>query len=125
MKTATPYVLFAVLAASLYSAAVSAADADDGLRHRIVKFGELDLTRGPGIAVLYARIKAAARAVCERDGDYGSSSVQAERQCQTRAMSDAIGTINLPMLTSYHRQQSGMSNDPSLRLAETPLDHPN
>ena len=122
MKSVTPYVLIAMLAGSLYSAAVAAADADDGVRHRIVKFGELDLTRNPGIAVLYARIKAAARAVCEPEVDLGTSSVLAERQCRARAMSGAIGTVNVPMLTSYYREQSGMSNDPSLRLAKTPLD---
>ena len=122
MKTVTPYVLFALLAGSLYSVSAAAAEADDGLRHRIVKFADLDLTRNPGIAALYARIKAAARAVCERDRDYGMSSVRAERECQARAMSAAIGTVNVPMLTSYFRDRSGMNTEPALRLAERPLD---
>jgi UrcA family protein len=122
LKTVTPYVLFAMLAASLYSAAVTAADADDGPRQRTVKFADLNLTRNSGIAVLYARIKAAARAVCEQNSELGLSAVHVERECRVRAMSGAIGTINLPMLTSYHREQSGMSNDQFWRLAGTSLE---
>ena len=125
MKTAAPYVLFAILAGALYSAAAAAADADDGPRQRTVKFADLNLTRSSGIAVLYARIKAAARAVCERDGELGLNTVQAESKCRARAISGAIGTINVPMLTSYYRERSGMSSDQFLRLAGTALDHPN
>jgi len=51
--------------------------------------------------------------------------VQAESKCRARAMSGAIGTINVPMLTSYHGERSGMSNDQFLRVAATALDHPN
>jgi len=125
LKTVTPYALFAILAAALYSATAAAADPDDGPRQRTVKFADLNLTRNSGIAVLYARIKTAARAVCEQDGEFGLNTVQAENECRARAMSGAIGTINLPMLTNYYRAQSGMSDDQFLRLAATPLDHPN
>ena len=124
MKTVTPYVLFAILSASLYSATAAAADADDGLRQRTVKFADLDLTRNSGIAALYARIKAAARAVCDQYSELGVNTVQAERECRARAMSGAIGKVNLPMLTSYYREQSGLNNAKSLRLAETALDQP-
>ena len=125
MKTLTPYVLFAILGASLYSATAAAADADDGLRQRTVKFADLDLSRNSGIAVLYARIKAAARAVCAQDGEFGVNKVQAESECRARAVSGAIAKVNVPMLTNYYRERSGMSNDKSLRLAGTALDHPN
>lgn len=124
MKTFTPYVLFAILGASLYSATAAAAAADDGPRQRTVKFADLDLTRNSGIAVLYARIKAAARAVCDQYSELGVNTVQAERECQARAMSGAIGRVNLPMLTDYYRERSGMSDDKILRLAGTALDHP-
>ena len=120
MKAVTPYVLFAMLFGSLCSATVAAAD--DGVRQRTVRFADLDLTHNSGIAVLYARIKAAARAVCEQDSELGLNMVQDERECRARAISGAIDRVHVPMLTSYHRERSGLNNAKSLRRAGTGLD---
>ncbi len=72
-----------------------------------VQFGDLDLSREPGIARLYSRIKGAARQVCYQQAEAQLVAKQAYGQCVKRAVSEAVARINRPMLTDYVAQRDG------------------
>ena len=72
-----------------------------------VQFDDLDLTREPGIARLYARIKSAARQVCYQSTDAQLVAKQAYGMCVKRAVSEAVARINRPMLSDYVAKRDG------------------
>jgi UrcA family protein len=87
-------------------ATVSAARTLEAPEQRTVKFGDLNLGTDSGVALLYARIRGAAREVCEPADVWNVSSLLASRDCAERAVEQAIEDINAPLLTSYHRSQA-------------------
>lgn len=103
MKLAT------ALAASILSlttlAARGAGPTDDAYSVT-VKFADLDLDRQADIAMLYVRIKGAARRVC-----YQQSTDQQVNEtypvCVKRAVSAAVARIDRPMLSDYVAQLGG------------------
>ena len=92
--------------ASLWLACVlvaSTAYADGQVRSEIVKFADLNVGTPAGAEALYGRIHAAARRVCEQPTrDWVDF-----RACVTKAESQAIGTLSLPMLTAYYEKKTG------------------
>ncbi|HTB88998.1 MAG TPA: UrcA family protein [Steroidobacteraceae bacterium] len=69
---------------------------------RVVRYGDLDLSRDSGVATLYSRINSAARAVCE-PLDVMMLKVLRERfDCRQDAVARAVADVNSPALTSYH-----------------------
>jgi UrcA family protein len=69
---------------------------------RVVRYGDLDLSRDSGVATLYSRINSAARAVCE-PLDVMMPKVLRERfDCRQDAVARAVADVNSPALTSYH-----------------------
>ena len=73
------------------------------VRSENVKFADLNLGTSAGVETLYGRIHAAARRVCEMPGGEQA----AVRRCMTKAESEAIGTVNVPLLTAYYQQKTG------------------
>lgn len=69
-----------------------------------VQFDDLDLTREPGIARLYSRIKGAARQVCYQPAEAQLVAKQKYAECVKRAVSQAVARINRPMLSDYVAQ---------------------
>ncbi len=100
VKAAVFSALCASLIASL-SLPASAGEPSD-LSRRVVEFGDLDLTRGAGVAALYARIKSAAEEVCEPLVMRNPELEMRARACASRAISRAIADVNAPLLTSYY-----------------------
>lgn len=104
MKIAT------ALAASLLSlttlAARGAAPIED---HYVVtvRFADLDLNRQAGIATLYARIKGAARRVCDQQASDQPEAKQAYGACVRHAVATAVARIDRPMLSDYFGQLGG------------------
>ena len=94
-----------LLATSLSSlAAVSAPTATpDDSPSRIVKFADLDLTRPQGAAVLYTRIRSAARAVCLPQNNWMMELRAISDQCREQAIARAVGDVNAPALTAYYQ----------------------
>jgi UrcA family protein len=94
-------VLCGVLASNL--AAMSPAQADDfDTPQAKVTFGDLDVSRPPGAAVLYSRIKAAAMKVCE---PHWASSLQARvsaDDCVRSAIAQAVATVDQPALSQIY-----------------------
>jgi len=72
-----------------------------------VKYGDLNVASPEGTAVLYARIRHAARNVClQFDGDHLDASGQREA-CINKAISDAVTKVNAPALSALYRAKTG------------------
>jgi UrcA family protein len=79
------------------------AHAGDQVRSETVKFADLNLSSAAGVQALYGRIHSAARRVCEQPGGEQA----AVRICMAKAESDAVGTVNAPLLTAFYQNKTG------------------
>jgi UrcA family protein len=97
-----------LLATSLSSlAAVSASTAtEDDHPSRVVKFADLDLSHNQGAAVLYARIRSAAREVCLPEYNWVMEMRAISDQCRKQAIASAVADVNAPALTAYHQERT-------------------
>jgi UrcA family protein len=66
---------------------------------KIVKYGDLDLAKADGVQSLYRRIQAAAKDVCPNANSMDLSMVSAQRACMSRAIDDAVKSVNVVALT--------------------------
>lgn len=93
-------------AAAMWLACVlvtSSTYADDQVRTETVKFADLNVGAPVGAEALYARIHAAAQRVCDQPGGMLADI----RACVTKAESEAIGKLSLPLLTAYYEKKTG------------------
>ena len=81
----------------------SNAHAGDEVRSETVKFADLNLSSPEGVEALYGRIHAAARRVC----DQPAGEQAGIRACMTKAESEAIGKVNVPLLTGFYQKRTG------------------
>lgn len=100
LKTAIPWTMLTISLGSL--SAVAAAEPPDEVPSRRVNYADLDLTRDAGVAVLYARIKSAAREVCLSTYTWAAEDNKATQQCREQALARAIAGVNAPVLTGYY-----------------------
>ena len=92
-----------VLLATLMGSTLGvAAEMTADVRTRVVQFADLDLTRNAGVMVLYARIKSAAREVCEPINARALAASQAAHECLAESIARAVADVNAPALTGYH-----------------------
>jgi len=103
VKTAIRRAAIAMVLVSV--ATVSAASTLEAPEQRTVKFGDLNLATDSGVALLYARIRSAAREVCEPANVWNLSDLLASKDCADRAVEQAVEDINVPLLKTYHRTQ--------------------
>ncbi len=84
--------------AALCTALSSSVEAQDA-PSKTVRFSDLDITKSDGAKVLYSRIRAAARNVCELHT--GTDPIQrlAIKACIDKAVDKAVKDVNAPMLT--------------------------
>ena len=101
MKSAIRWTLLAVFLGSL-SAAAAAGDRGAELLTRTVSFADLDLTRGPGVVALYARIRSAAQQVCGTVDARQLEAITNSHRCTKQAIARAVREVNAPTLTSYY-----------------------
>ena len=87
------------LAWALFAFSAHAGD----VRSETVKFADLNLGTPAGVETLYGRIHAAARHVCVMPGGEQA----AVRGCMTKAESEAIGKVNVPLLTALYQKNTG------------------
>jgi UrcA family protein len=85
--------------------------AADQVRSETVKFADLNLDTPAGVETLYGRIHAAARRVCYEP----SEDARAYTVCVKKAQSDAVGKVNLPLLTELFQKKTG--NHPQTFIA--------
>src|SRR4029077_1697225 len=81
----------------------SNAYADGQVRSETVKFADLNLGTEAGVEALYRRVHAAAWRVCEQP----AGRLADTRTCMTKAESEAIGTVNVPLLTAFYQKKTG------------------
>jgi UrcA family protein len=99
-RTIRAYAIAMWLACALVA---SNAYADEPVRSETVKFADLNLGTQAGVEALYGRVHAAARRVC----DQPTGRPSAVRACMTKAESEAIGTVNVPLLTAFYQKKTG------------------
>jgi hypothetical protein len=66
------------------------------------------------VEALYGRIHAAARRVCEQP----AGELAATRACMTKAESQAIGKVNVPLLTAFYQKKTRSHPQRSPRIDE-------
>jgi len=99
-RTTHAYAAAAWLACALVA---SNAQADDQARTETVKFADLNLSSQAGVEALYGRIHSAARRVC----DQPAGELASVKACMTKAESEAIGKVNVPLLIAYYQKKTG------------------
>jgi|HubBroStandDraft_5_1064220.scaffolds.fasta_scaffold294316_2 UrcA family protein len=105
LKFVVPSALLAIFVGP--AAAVAAIiEPSDAAPRRVVKFADLDLTRSEGAAVLYSRISAAAREVCELQLSLPNMQSQTYA-CRHLAIAKAIADVGSQTLTKYYLTKSG------------------
>jgi UrcA family protein len=118
LKIAVPCALMTIVLGSL-SACADAVAASPGyeVATRTVKYGDLDVTRSPGAATLYSRIRHAAQQVCEPASSAEARyAVLLSRHCMEQSIARAVADVNAPALTSYHLSKT----KPVITLARQP-----
>jgi UrcA family protein len=74
-------------------------------RSETVKFSDLNLSSPAGVETLYGRIHAAVRRVC----DQPAGEQAAIGRCMKKTEGDAIGKVNVPLLTAFYQKKTGSS----------------
>lgn len=87
----------------------SSAFAGDEVRSEKVKFQDLNVDSQEGVQVLYGRIHAAAKRVCNENE---LSRLAAQNACAKKAEANAIDKLNLPQLTVYYKIKTGDHTQP-------------
>jgi UrcA family protein len=104
VKFANPAILGYAVAMALASVWVAAnAHADEPVRSETVKFADLNLGTSAGVEALYTRIHAAAWRLCEQP----AGEEAATTTCMRRTESEAIGKVNVPLLTAFYQKKTG------------------
>jgi UrcA family protein len=96
--------ILGALASSLSAvcaAADAGADASD-LRSIVVTYRDLNVSKGQGAAMLYGRIRAAAKSVCSVPEDADYSAKLRESPCIHKAIAEAVSAINQPELFAVY-----------------------
>jgi UrcA family protein len=84
--------------AALCTALSTSVEAEDA-PSKTVRFSDLDITKSDGAKVLYSRIRAAARDVCELSTSTDPILRMATKGCIDKAVDKAVKDVNAPMLT--------------------------
>lgn len=87
---------------------------------QVIPFSDLGLSKIQGATVLYARIRHAARAVCETILTQQPGLVEKYRTCVETAMAEAVARVNRQLLSQYH--QLRLMGDKA-RLEQLAKDH--
>jgi UrcA family protein len=69
----------------------------------VVRFSDLDVSKIEGAKALYARLRLAAKLVCEPLESAGSSGYARHSACMDKAVADAVASVDRPLLSQYHQ----------------------
>jgi UrcA family protein len=72
-----------------------------------IPYDDLDLTTDDGIAILYGRVRHAARQVCGVPGITGTRIDERTRGCIRNAVARAVGQLGVPALATLHGELQG------------------
>lgn len=100
----------AALAAVLTANLASATPEDDGPRTLVVRYSDLDLSQPGDARRLYARIKVAARSVCDNSPSSDLMRLAQYEKCMNQAIRRAVGTVNAAQLNKIREADSGLAS---------------
>lgn len=106
MKKLTTVMIGALMAAGA-QLAVAEQDSLGVQLSTTVNYAELDLSEPQAIEILHRRLSNAAEQVCAPLEGRELWKLREHRQCVSGALSQAIESIDRPMLTEYHQQKNG------------------
>jgi UrcA family protein len=95
-----------VTALSLVGGAQALAAEPADTHSKTINYQDLNLSTVAGASALYRRIKWAARDVCGYEGR-SLPEVNLWQRCVQGAITDAVTTVNSPLLTAVHAGNSG------------------
>jgi UrcA family protein len=107
MKPAVRRALAAVTMAAV--CAIASAGTPDQSLQRTVGFSDLDITHPAGAAVLYQRIRAAAREVCRASIEHDLNFAELSGFCVQDAVARAVNEANIPTLSRCHETAIGLT----------------
>ncbi|HEY4446323.1 MAG TPA: UrcA family protein [Steroidobacteraceae bacterium] len=88
-----------VMGTAALSAVLSTSAEAEDVPSKTVRYSDLDITKSDGAKVLYSRIRAAARDVCEPAIVSDPILRMAIKACVDKAIDKAVKDVNAPMLT--------------------------
>ena len=68
----------------------------------VVRFPDLNLSTIAGVGQLYGRLRTASELVCPLETDEPLRRLE-QHVCETKAVGDAVASINSPLLSQYHQ----------------------
>lgn len=98
------YVAAGLLAVGAMAAAPGAQAGPGDALTKSVSYGDLNLNSEKGVAVLYSRLRSAAREVCVPFEGRILSNQMLWSKCYDHALSAAVADINKPAVTALHNQ---------------------
>ena len=90
----------------------------DGAKQYVVRFPDLDLSKLAGATALYARLRHAARVVCDPLESREMGIAAKYRACVAQAVADAVASVNRPILSEYHQSQTKGGKSGPVQLAK-------
>ena len=74
-----------------------------GAKQYVVRFADLDLSKMAGATALYVRLQHAARVVCDPLESRELAFATKYRACMDQAVTNAVASVNRPLLSEYHQ----------------------
>jgi UrcA family protein len=110
--------LIAVTTFAACSLPIARADTAFEPRAVTVRFADLDTTNAHGAAVLYQRIKNAAKIVCQELGsDRQLARMSLYANCVSKAIGNAVVRVDRPAVTAYAAARGALPRDAAIKIA--------
>jgi UrcA family protein len=97
----------------------NASRADESVATQRVSFKDLNLNSPEGAALLYGRIKKAAKQVCGHWDNFDLSQLHAMQTCIDGAVSRGVAQVNSPMLARLYNEKTGKAEKRIIRVAQS------
>jgi UrcA family protein len=102
---------FILVSVAVTASAIASLALADAPQTTVVKYNDLNVTQTEGAAILYARLVSAAHQVCSQfePTDRGAQSHMRAlyASCVSKAINDAVTTVDRPALTEYAMAKNG------------------
>jgi UrcA family protein len=84
----------------------------------VVRFSDLDISKIEGVKTMYARLRYAAKVVCEPLESARSLGAAEYQACMDKAIADAVTRVNHPLLSQYHQSRTKGDKSGPIQLAK-------
>jgi UrcA family protein len=106
LKSSIPATVIGAFVVSLLGVGAAAAATPD-VRTETVRYQDLNLQSETGVEILFQRIHAAARRVCDQPSAAGMFSSYGIKGCVEKAEGRAVTAVNLPALSAFYQKSTG------------------